>query len=226
MLIDADPQGSLTDSLGYHHPDELEDTVATILAKIVNEYEWNVREGILGHEEGVSLLPSNIELSGVEVALVNAMSRETMLRQYVNEVRDLYDYILIDCMPSLGMVTLNALSAADSVLIPVQAEYLPVKGLQQLLRTTGRVKRQLNSRLVIEGILMTMTDQRTVYGRDIRSLLKENYEKDVRIFQTEIPKSVRATETSALGISIYKHDPNGKVADAYRRLVGEVMAHG
>lgn len=226
LLIDADPQGSLTESLGYHKPDDLETTLATVMGKIINDYMWSVEEGLLEHEEGVSVLPSNIELSGLEVSLVNVMSRENVLRQYIDTARKYYDFILIDCMPSLGMITLNALSAADSVLIPVQAEYLSVKGLEQLLRTIGRVKRQLNPGLLIEGILLTMTDSRTVYGREIASLLKETYEKDVQIFRTEIPNSVRATEISALGVSIFRHDPKGKVAEAYRRLAGEVVAHG
>ena len=144
LLIDADPQGSLTESLGFRRPDEIEFTLATVMGKIINDYMWADDEGIKLQEEGVSLLPANIELSGIEVSLVNAMSRETVLRQYIDSIRDKYDYCLIDCMPSLGMITLNALSAADSVLTPVQAEYLPVKGLEQLLRTISRVKRQLN----------------------------------------------------------------------------------
>lgn len=231
LLIDADPQGSLTESLGYVEPDRLEVTLSTIMGRIINDWEPCKEQdekgaGLLPHEEGVTLMPSNIELSGLEVSLVNVMSRETVLRRYIDAVRDDFDVVLIDCMPSLGMITLNVLAAADSVLIPVQPEFLPVKGLQQLLGTIARVKRQLNPDLSIEGILLTMTNMRTVYGRDIAVLLKDSYGEHIKIFKAEVPASVRASEASALGISVFKHDPRGKVAKAYRTLVGEVLKNG
>ena len=223
LLIDADAQGSLTASLGYREPDKLDITLANVMGNIINEEEMDAAYGILRHEEGVDLMPGNIELSGVEVSLVNVMSRETVLRSYMEEQRSRYDYILIDCMPSLGMLTINAVAAADSILIPVQAAYLPVKGLEQLIKTIGKVKRQINPRLEIEGILMTMVDSRTTYARDISKLLIENYGSRVRIFNSSIPMSVRAAEISAEGTSIYKHDPNGKVAKAYQSLTEEVL---
>ena len=226
LLIDADAQGSLTASLGYTEPDRLEVTLATIMERIVNEDYPEPSEGILHHKEGVDLLPANIELSGIEVSLVNIMSRETVLREYVSLVSAEYDYILIDCTPSLGMITINALACADSVLIPVQAAYLPLKGLEQLIRTIGKVKRQINPKLEIEGILMTMVDSRTTYAREISGLLIENYGDKVRIYDSTIPISVRAAEVSAAGISIYTHDPKGKVAAAYERLTEEVLANG
>ena len=226
MLIDADAQGSLTASLGYTEPDKLEVTLATIMERIVNEDFPEPSDGILHHDEGVDLLPANIELSGIEVSLVNIISRETILREYINCVSDKYDYILIDCMPSLGMVTINALACADSVIIPVQVAYLPIKGLEQLIKTIGRVKRQINPKLEIEGILMTMVDNRTNYAKDISSLLMETYGEKVRIFENTIPMSVRAAEVSAVGVSIYKHDPKGKAAAAYEGLTGEVLANG
>lgn len=167
LLIDADAQGSLTASLGYREPDKLDITLANVMGNIINEEETDAAYGILRHEEGVDLMPGNIELSGVEVSLVNVMSRETVLRSYIEEQRSRYDYILIDCMPSLGMLTINAVAAADSILIPVQAAYLPVKGLEQLIKTIGKVKRQINPRLEIEGILMTMVDSRTTYARNV-----------------------------------------------------------
>ena len=163
LVVDNDPQGSMTASLGYHNPDELNVTLATILMKIVNEETFDDSLGILRHEEGIDLLPANIELAGMEVSLVNFMSRELVLRQYIDQVKGLYDYVLIDCMPSLGMLTINALACADAVLIPVQAAYLPVKGLEDLIRTIGKVRRQLNRGLSIEGILITMVDRRTTY---------------------------------------------------------------
>lgn len=160
LLIDADPQGSLTISLGYPEPDQMDYSLATVMMKIINDEQVDVKRGILHHEEGVEILPGNIELSGLEISLIGVISRETILREYINYARENYDYIIIDCMPSLGMLTINALASADSVLIPVQAAYLPVKGLQQLIKTIGRVKRQLNPQLQIEGILLTMVDNR------------------------------------------------------------------
>ena len=222
LLIDADAQGSLTASLGIQEPDRLEITLATIMSNIINDEE-SPEPGILKHEEGVDFMPGNIELSGLETSLVNVMSRETVLRTYIEQQKTNYDYILIDCMPSLGMITINAFTCADSILIPVQAAYLPVKGLEQLIKTIGKVKRQINPKLKIEGILLTMVDNRTNYTKDISNLLIENYGNRVRIFENSIPMSVRAAEISAEGVSIYKHDPNGKVASAYQSLTEEVL---
>ena len=156
LVIDDDPQGSMTASLGYHNPDELPITLATILTKIVEDEPFENTLGILHHQEGIDLIPANIELSGMEVSLVNIMSRELVLKQYIERMREEYDYILIDCMPSLGMLTINALASVDAVIIPVQAAYLPVKGLEQLIRTIGKVRRQLNKQLRIGGILITI----------------------------------------------------------------------
>ena len=215
LLIDADAQGSLTASLGFQEPDKLDVSLATIMANIINEEDMEPDYGILKHDEGVDLMPGNIELSGLEVSLVNVMSRELVLRTYIEQQKERYDYILIDCMPSLGMITINAFASADSILIPVQAAYLPVKGLEQLIKTIGKVKRQINPKLEIEGILLTMVDNRTNYAKDISALVVENYGSKVRIFENSIPMSVRAAEISAEGVSIYEHDPNGKVASAY-----------
>lgn len=226
LLIDADAQGSLTASLGYEEPDRLEVSLATVMGNLINDDEVQLRAGILTHEEGIDLMPGNIELSGLEVSLVNVMSRELVMREYINIMREYYDYILIDCMPSLGMMTINAFASADSILIPVQAAYLPVKGLEQLIKTIGKVKRQLNPQLAIEGILLTMVDNRTNYAKDISSLLKENYGDKVQIFTNSIPMSVRAAEISAEGVSIYEHDPKGKVAFAYQSLTEEVLSNG
>ena len=225
LLVDADAQGSLTASLGYTEPDELEVTLATIMGKLINDEEVEPMEGILHHEEGIDIMPSNIELSGLEVSLVNVMSRERIMQEYINIVKEYYDYILIDCMPSLGMITINAFSCADSILIPVQAAYLPVKGLQQLIKTIGKVKRQINPKLSIEGILLTMVDSRTNYAKDISTMLRESYGSKVKIFSNNIPISVRAAEISAEGVSIFAHDPKGKVASAYLSLTEEVLAN-
>lgn len=225
LLIDADAQGSLTASLGIREPDRLEITLATIMGNIINDEEIRSDCGILSHDEGVDFIPGNIELSGLETSLINVMSRETVLRTYIDLQRDNYDYILIDCMPSLGMITINVFTCADSILIPVQAAYLPIKGLEQLIKTIGKVKRQINQKLEIEGILLTMVDNRTNYAKDISNLLIENYGSKVHIFENSIPMSVRAAEISAEGVSIYKHDPNGKVASAYKSLTKEVLCN-
>ena len=203
LLIDADPQGSMTVSLGHDEPDDIEITLASVIGAMINEEEISEDFGIIHHEEGIDFLPANIELSGLEVSLVNVMSRETLLRGYIEMVRNNYDYILIDCMSSLGMVTINALVASDSVVIPVQAAYLPVKGLEQLIKTIFKVKRQLNRKLKIDGILLTMVDMRTNHAKDIANKVHEAYGANVEIFKSVVPLSVRAAETSAEGKSIF-----------------------
>lgn len=224
LLIDADSQGSLTASLGWQQPDELENTLATIMAKTLSDEAVPDGFGILHHIEGADLLPGNIMLAGIENTLVNAMSRESILKQYIETVRSQYDYILIDCMPSLGMLTINALAAADSIIIPVQAQYLPIKGLEQLIKTIAKVKRQINPALAIDGILMTMVDTRPKFVKELLQMVHDNFDGKIKIFENNIPYSVRAAEISAEGKSIYAHDPHGKVAQAYESLTREVAA--
>ena len=226
LLIDMDPQGSLTISLGYPRPDEMYPTLSDVLEKVIRENLENPKEGIINQREGVDLMPGNIELSGLEVSLVNIMSRETILKRYLDEIKKEYDYILLDCMSSLGMVTMNALVAADSVLIPVQAQYLSAKGLEQLLQTVSKVRRQINPKLKIDGIVLTMVDKRTNYAKEISALVRTVYGGNIKVFKTDIPHSVRAAEISAEGKSIFEHDPKGKVAEAYRELTKEVIAIG
>ncbi len=223
LLIEADAQGSMAASLGIAEPDELDVTLVTIMEKIINDEDIEPGEGILYHDEGVDFIPANIELAGLETALVNVMSREHFLHQYIGTVKKNYDYILIDCMPSLGMITINALVAADCVLIPVEAAYLPVKGLQQPIKTIGRVHRKLNSELEIMGILFTKVDRRTNFARDIARKIWEVYGNQIHIFANCIPMSIRAAETPAEGKSIYRHDPKGIVAEGYRYLTEEVL---
>jgi chromosome partitioning protein len=223
LLIDADAQGSLTASLGYPNPDILDITLATVIGKIITDDNITLESGILHHKEGVDLLPGNIELAGIEVTLVGVMSRETILRRYIDSIRDRYDYILIDCMPSLGMLTLNALCAANSVLIPVQAQYLPIKGLEQLLKNIAMVRRQINPNLTIDGILLTMVDTRSKFVKEIIMKLHDAYGHKINIYNQMIPLSIRAVETTADGTSIFLHDPHGKVALSYEALVQEVV---
>ena len=223
LLIDYDAQGSLTQCLGYPNPDELSVTISNLMEKSINEQPTERGEGILHHSEGVDFIPANIELSGMETFLVNTMSRERVLKNYLSQIKDNYDYVLIDCTPSLGMLTINALTAANEVIIPVQSHFLPAKGLEQLLGTVAKVKRQLNPTLKINGILLTMVDGRTNLAKDISQLIRKTYGGNIKVFKTEIPLSVKAAETSAVGKSIYSYDQNGRVADAYRNLTREVM---
>ena len=223
LLVDMDPQASLTISLGYPRPDDLPVTVSDQMAKVMQDMPVPLKEGILTHEEGVDLMPASIALSGLEVSLVNAMSRESILKQYLEPLKKEYDFIILDCMPSLGMLTVNALAAADQLVVPVQAQYLSAKGLEQLLQTVNKVKRQINPKLRVEGILLTMVDSRTNNAKEIASLIREAYGSKLKVFDVEIPRSVRAAEISAEGKSIFAHDPDGKVADAYRTLTKEVI---
>ena len=226
LLIDADPQGSLTISMGYQDPDGLEETLYEIISMTANEEKIPKGYAVLHYKDNVDLVPANISLSSVEVSLASAFCRESILKVYVEQVKDYYDYVIIDCMPSLGILTVNAFTSADSVLIPVQAAYLPVKGLQQLLKTIYSVKRKLNRELYIEGILLTMVDNRTNYAKEIVNQVTSVYGKTIPVFPMEIPLTVRAAETSAVAKSIYEYDPKGKAAKAYLSLTQEVLAHG
>lgn len=178
------------------------------------------------HEEGVDIIPTNIELSGMEISLVNAMSREQTLKLYLLDLKKDYDYILIDCMPSLGMMTSNALAAADSVIVPVQAQYLPLKGMIQLMKTIGKVQRQLNPELKIDGALLTLADMRTRLARVTAYNLNATYGQHIRIFKTVIPVATTTAESSAAGKSIYTYDKDGTVAQAYAEFTRKVMQCG
>ncbi len=226
LLVDADPQGDLTTCLGWTDQDNIPVTLATHMAQIIRDEPLEVRNGILHHDEGVDLIPSNIELSGMEMTLVNAMSREYTMKSCLNELRKDYDYILIDCMPSLGMLTINALAASDSVIVPVQAHYLPLKGMTQLMKTIGKVQRQINPGLKVDGVLLTLADMRTNLARVTSDSLNQNYGKLIRVYKTIIPVAVRAAESSAAGTSIYCYDRNGVVAKAYEAFTGEVIRDG
>lgn len=222
LVIDNDPQGSLTEALGYPEPNKMEVTLATIMEWVLNEEEFDLTAGILHHKEGVDLLPGNKDLTGVETSLIGIMSSETVLKEYIEMIRENYDYILVDCSPNLGQLTLNALVAADEVIIPVQAAYLPLKGLEQLLITISRVRRKMNPNLHILGVLITMADYRTVNANEITEVLYQHYGDKLHIFEQTIPLSVKAAEASAEGVSIYTHDGKGKVALAYGIVTGEV----
>ena len=164
-----------------------------LLNKTINEDSVIAGEGILHQAEGIDLIPANISLAGLEVALVNTMNRERILKQFLEPVKTKYDYVLLDCMPSLGMLTVNALAAADTALVPVQANYLSAKGFAQLLQTIEKDKRQINPKLRIEGILLTMVDGRTNYGREISSLIRDTYGGHIKIFNMEQKRGRRSS---------------------------------
>lgn len=221
LLVDADPQGSLTVSLGVKNPDALDVSLSSLMQSVMEDERLS-GNAIIKHKEGVNLLPSNIELSGIETGLFNVMSREYVLKNAIEGMKQNYDYILIDCMPSLGMMTINALVAADSVIIPSQPNFLSTKGLNLLLRSISKIKRQINPRLKIDGILLTMVDNRTNNAKTIISSLRSTVGENIRVFRSEIPFSVRAAECSLYGESIFSHDRSGRVAAAYAALTKEV----
>lgn len=226
LLVDADAQANLTMSLGYPRPDDLPISLATMMQDIIDDKPFDVQKGIMHHSEGVDLLPSNIELSGLEVRLINAISRERVLTTCINEVKKNYDYVLIDCMPSLGMLTINALAAADSVVIPTQPHYLSAKGLELLLRSVSKVRRQINPHLRIDGILMTMVMPRTNISKEVTALVRSAYGQNIKVFDAQIPHSIRAVEATAEGKSIFAYDKGGKVAAAYEQFGKEVADIG
>lgn len=226
LLVDCDPQSDLTTCLGVHDADNLPVSISTMMERVIRDKDFQTDEGLLHHAEGVDLMPSNIELSAMEMTLVNAMSREFTLRTYINEVKKNYDYVIIDCMPSLGMITVNALAAADSVIIPVQAHYLPAKGMTQLIKTITKVRKQVNPKLQVDGILLTLVDGRTNLAKATADTLRQSYGTALKIYKSEIPLAIKAAEISAAGKSIYAYDKNSKVAKAYADFSKEVLTDG
>lgn len=223
LLIDSDPQGSLTDASGYN-PDEQEYTLETILSNYIKDnMDFPIEDVILHHEEEYDLIPANLDLSGIEIAMTGALNREYLLREYISRVREWYDYILIDCPPSLNMLTLNVLAAADEILIPVETSYMPAKGLQLLLNSIARTKRRLNPNLEIAGILMTLVDRRTNNSKKIKSIIRESYGSNITIFENEIPLCVKAAEAPEAGMSIFRYDPKCATAIAYEQFIQEFI---
>lgn len=223
LLVDADPQGDLTQSLGWNG-DKLDHTLANLMFQVMNDREISVEDIILKHKEGVELIPSNLELSSLENYLVNAMSREKVLDNSLKSLKDKYDFILIDCMPSLGMITLNALTASDEVIIPVQAQYLPAKGMTQLMKSINLVRSHTNENLKIAGIVMTLVDARTNLAKDVIDTIRTNYGMAIKIYESQIPMAVKAAESAKSGQSIFTYDKGGKPASAYENLVKEVIS--
>lgn len=223
MLIDCDPQGDLTTALGWRDIDELSVTLADKLVEYIEERNKNPANGILHHKENIDLLPANLDLSTLELSLVNTMSRETVLKGYVNSIKTAYDYVVVDCMPSLSVLTVNALVAADSVIIPVQSQFLAAKGMTQLVKTISKVKRQINPSLKIDGILLTLVDGRTNLSKSTKEAIVNDYGKYLKIFDTQIPMGIKAAETAISGKSIFAYDKNSKVAKAYADFTKEML---
>lgn len=224
LLVDWDPQASLTISLGIN-PDTLKLTGYDVLTGIIrNNGKVALRDVIIPTNiPGADLVPANVELSQAQLDLVNAFTRELMLKEMLKPALKDYDYILIDCLPSLGLLTINALSAADRVLIPLQADFLAMKGLAALLNTIIRVQERINPSLEILGILFTMTNPRTLHSREVIEVTKRAFGDKIRVFETTIPVSVRFKEAPAAGESILTYAPKSEGADAYRQFTEEVL---
>ena len=225
LLVDVDPQGDLTKMLGQRKPHDMPLTLGNVMNDVVSGVGGKEHPEIMHHYEGFDFVPANRSLSAVEVGLVNVMSRETVLRQYIDSVKADYDYVLLDCRPSLGMLVINALSASDYVLIPVQADYLAAEDMTELIGTVQSIKRQINPRLKVGGVFLTMANE-TNFRRDIVASVKENFGKHLPVLQTVIPSTVRLAEISTADKSIFKHEPKGRAAEAYRELVKEVLEIG
>lgn len=222
LLVDADPQSDLTTCMGWDNQDKLDLTLADLMEQSINDEPIKAREAILHHKEKVDLIPSNLGLSALEMMLVNAMSREYTMKNCLSEVKHNYDYIIIDCMPSLGMITVNALASADGVIIPVQTQYLAAKGMTQLLKIVSKVKRQINPSLKVEGVLLTLVDRRTNLSKAIQKQLQENYGSVFKVFDAQIPIAISTAESTSQGKSVFLYDKSGKVAEAYAKVAREV----
>ena len=223
LLVDSDPQGDLTTYMGIHDPDNIPITLSTLMERSIKDEDINSKEAILKHDEGIDLIPSNLELSSMEVSLVNAMSREFTLRNCLSDIKDKYDYVLIDCMPSLGMITINALACADKVIIPVQSEFLAAKGMSHLMNTVLKVRKQINPNLKVGGILLTMVDGRTNLSKDIANELRSTYGTVFKLYDNQIPRGVKAAESSRMGESVLSYDSSSKVAQSYIDFAKEVL---
>lgn len=222
LAIDLDPQSNLTQHAGFD-PDHITPTIYDALKAEIEGYESDVVNCIYETDESFHLLPSQPELSLIELSLMNTLSREQVLATVLKSVRDQYDYILIDCNPSLGLLVINALTTADSIVIPIQTEYLAARGALMILSTIETVRRKkLNASLKIEGILLTMADPRTTLTRDIQEAVGQQYGAGVHIFGPVVKRSVRFAESAVAGQSVLAYDPKGQGATAYRLVAQEI----
>lgn len=226
LLVDADPQGDLTTCMGWHEKEDIPITLADLMGQAIEDKDIQISRSILHHKEGVDLIPSNLDLSAIEVSLVNAMSREYTLSTCLLPLKNKYDYIIIDCMPSLGMLTINALACADSVIIPVQSHYLAARGMTHLLKTISRLRKHINPNLKIDGLLLTLVDNRTNLSKAVKFQLEKDYGSILRIYKTYIPFAIKTAEASIIGKSILHYDENSKVSSSYSQLAEEVISNG
>ena len=224
LLIDWDPQASLTITMGFN-PDKLEHTGYDVLASTIrNNGRKSIRDVIIKTgDKNIDLMPANVELSQAQLDLVGAFARELVLKEMIQPLRQSYDFILVDCLPSLGLLTINALSAADKVIIPLQADFLAMKGLALLLSTIIQVKDKINPALEISGILFTMTNSRTLHSKEVIDVTRRAFGGKIRVFDAVIPTSVRFKEAPAAGKSILTYAPSSDGANAYRMFTKEVM---
>jgi chromosome partitioning protein len=223
LVIDSDNQYNLTDCFGIENPERLEITLYDLMEKVIMEEDLPNKEEYIITKENIDIIPASMKLSEIEIKLVSAMSREYILKAIIDEIKDDYDFILIDSMPSLGLMTLNVLSACDSVLIPATAEYLSAKGLELLLKTIFKIKKRINKNIEFEGILLTMFESRTNLSRDILNMIKNSYGDYIRVFDTVIPRSVKVGEANANSKSIIEYMPNNKAAIAYNNFTNELL---
>lgn len=226
LVVDVDPQSNLTTYAGWYNEDELKYTLSDLMEQSMNDEEIKIKDSILHHKENIDLIPSSLNLSALENALAYAMSREYTLRNCLSVVKDEYDYILLDCQPSLGMLTINALASADSVIIPVQCEYFALRGMTDLFKIINKVRRQINPTLKIDGALLTLVDKRTNLSKEIQNQIKDNYESILKLYDTHIPRAVKTAESTSSGGSVFTYDKSGVVAEAYSSFAKEVLDDG
>lgn len=226
LIVDVDPQSNLTTYAGWYNEDELKYTLSDLMEQSMNDEEIKTKESILHHKENIDLIPSSLNLSALETSLAYAMSREYTLRNCLSVVKKDYDYILLDCQPSLGMLTINALASADSVLIPVQSQYFALRGMTDLFKIINKVRRQINPTLQIDGALLTLVDRRTNLSKEIDKQIKDNYGSMLKVYDTQIPLAVKTAESTSQGESIFSYDKNGTVAEAYSSFAKEVLDDG
>lgn len=222
LVVDADPQANLTTCMGIDE-NEREVTLSTLIERYIDDKEIRPEQAIIKNIESIDLIPSSLNLSMTEVNLLNTMSREYAMKSSLEELKSIYDYIIIDCMPSLSMVTTNALATADEVIIPVQSQYLSARGMGNLINIVGKVKKQLNPDLKVGGILLTLVDNRTKLPNIVRQEIKEQYGNAVRLYETQIPCAIKTAESTSHGKSIFSYDKNSKVAQAYKEFAKEVL---
>ncbi|MBK5252104.1 MAG: ParA family protein, partial [Peptostreptococcaceae bacterium] len=218
LVVDCDNQASMTDCFGIEDSVKLETTLYHLMMNVINDKDLPPKESYIIKKEGVDIIPSSIELSAIEINLVSTISREYVLKTILDEIKDDYDYIILDCMPSLGLMTLNVLATCDSVLIPATPEYLSAKGLELLLKTIVKIKRRINSKISFDGILLTMYEERTNLSKSILEMIENSYGEHIKVFNVKIPKSVKVGEANLKSMSIVDYMPTNKAAIAYQEF--------